>query len=303
MSRTVPTELEAQTTTTTTSPIPHVARNFHKYPGANYVLPSDEQEAARLKLQHDILKVAFEGRIILTPVNSQTGYFVLDSGVGPGAWLLDAASELSSSAILHGIDIDSRLFPRSHPSNASFSVNSIVSLPVHWSNKFDIVHQRLLVAALKRSEWRQALDQIYRVLCPGGWVQLGEVGTWHGGPVTEKHARMLRALFESRELLLEVSTDIPDLLRAAKFVNVRVEKRTIPLGSWAGKYGTDARDDFMGIFRGMKTPILNSGGLGFVETEEAFDCLLDELEKEWDNTRGAEFDFHIICAQKPQFVG
>ncbi|KAI0919624.1 hypothetical protein AcV5_001638 [Taiwanofungus camphoratus] len=92
---------------------------------------------------------------------------------------------------------------------------------------------------------------------------------------------------------------MPALLRAEGFVNIDVEERTIPLGSWAGQDGTDARDNCIGVFKGMKTPILNSGGLGYVESEEAFDHLLDAVEKEWDATQGATIKFNIISGQKP----
>ncbi|THH06383.1 hypothetical protein EW145_g4123 [Phellinidium pouzarii] len=279
--------------------IPHVPRVFHNYPGANYILPSDEQEIHRLKLQHDVLKAAFDGKVLLAPIKLHTSPFVLDSGTGSAAWLLDVAPDMSPSAIMHGVDIENRLFPTSHPPNISFSINSIATLPEEWTAKFDLVHQRLLLAALRRSEWPKALSQMFRILRPGGYVQLGEAGAWHAGAVTERHADMLHTLFESRELLLEVSSDMSTFLRDAGFVDIRVETRTIPLGAWAGQLGADARDNFMGVYRGMKTPVLRSGGLGFVETEEDFDRLMDELEKEWDETKGAEMKFHIFIAQKP----
>ncbi|KAH8106631.1 hypothetical protein DFH11DRAFT_1639294 [Phellopilus nigrolimitatus] len=278
------------------TPIPHDARKYHNYPDSHYVLPTDEQEVERLRLQHNVVKNAFEGRLIFPPLKSQSSYFVLDSGVGPAAWLLDVASELSVSAILHGVDLESRLFPHSRPTNVSFSVGSIVSLPEEWKNKFDLVNQRLLLTALTRSQWPQTLGQIHRVLSPGGWVQLGEVGTWHAGPVSERHRRMLHALFDSRELLLDVSMEIPELLRKAKFDNIKVEVRNLPL---AGETGADARNNWIGAFRAVKTPIMRLGGLGFVQTEEEFDHFLDELEKEWDSTPDAEIEFHIFYAQKP----
>lgn len=77
----------------------------------------------------------------------------------------------------------------------------------------------------------------------------------------------------------------------------------MPLGKWAGQKGIDARDNFMGVFRGMKTPILKSGGLGFVKSEAELDKLLDDLENEWDGTEGAEISFYIVTAQKARLFG
>ncbi|THG96243.1 hypothetical protein EW145_g7812 [Phellinidium pouzarii] len=269
-------------------------RVFHNYPGAAYILPSDEQEGERLRLQHRVWKTAFEGRILLPPFRGQASYVVLDSGTGT-----EIASQLAPGAILHGIDIEKRLFPPSHPSNMSFSVASITSLPDEWSDKFDFVHQRLLVLGLKNKEWPLAVEQIFRVLSPGGWVQFGEFGDWRIGPVTEKHRRMYKALLDSRGLNLDIYADLPEILQKANFTNITVEKRAIPVGSWAGKEGVGSRNNFMSVFRSMKAFVLQSGGLGFVETEEDFDHFIDAVEKEWDETEGAEVNAFIIYAQRP----
>lgn len=214
-------------------------------------------------------------------------------------WLCDAATQLSSSAVLHGVDIESRLFPTSKAHNVSFSVNSVTNLPSSWAGRFDFVHQRLLLAALQSSEWHKALSEMYRVLRPGGWIQLGEAGKWHAGPNDARLASLIRALFVSRGLLLDVAVDLPKLVEEAGFQNIRVEKRLIPLGRWAGPQGRDASDNFLGVFAGMKTPILRSGGFGMVSTEKEFDELIEAVRKEWDEYEGAEIAFHILYAQKP----
>ncbi|KAI5121044.1 hypothetical protein M0805_008620 [Coniferiporia weirii] len=280
-------------------PISHVPRVSHNYPGAGYIFPADEEEVERLMLQHAILKATFEGRVLLIPFNPQSSYFVLDSGVGPGAWLLDAATQFAPTSILHGVDIQNRLFPREHPPNVSFSITSIIALPQEWTGRFDIVHQRLLIAALRRKEWPLALQNMLGVLQPGGWIQLTEIGVWHAGPFTERHSHVVRELYDSHELILDIAIELPELLREAGFVDIRAEGRKIPLGAWAGQLGIDARDDMVGVFRNMKTPLLQSGGLGFVKTEEEFDKSMDALGKEWDETEGALVEFHTFCAQKP----
>lgn len=215
-----------------------------------------------------------------------------------GSWLLDVSPSFSPSAILHGVDLEGRLFPKERPQNISFSIGSVTSLPSDWSNKFDIVHQRLLLTALRESEWKAAISEMHRVLRPGGWIQLGEVGTWHSGPVTQRHRGLLYALFKSRELLLDVHESLPELLKAADFRNITVERRSMPLGKWAGQEGVDVRDNYIEAFRGVKTPILMAGGFGFVGSEAELDSLLDDLWREWDETEGSEVFFYIMFAQK-----
>ena len=110
----------------------------------------------------------------------------------------------------------------------------------------------------------------------------------------------MHALFVSRGLLLDCGLHVPLLLEEAGFVNITVEKRSIPLGSWAGQPGCDGRDNFINVFKGMKTPILRSGGLGLVNSEAEFDKLIDSTEDEWNRTEGSEIDFYIFVAQKPE---
>ncbi|KAL5531041.1 hypothetical protein ACEPAG_3917 [Sanghuangporus baumii] len=278
-------------------PIPHNSRQYQNYPGAAYILPADDEEIERLHFQHKLMKSIFNEKIFFLPFEHDSGCFVLDSGCGCGAWMSDVASQLSPSTIIHGIDIEARLFPLTRHPSLSFSVTSITALPQKWTNRFDYINQRFLIAALKRAEWSLALDQMSRVLVSGGWVQITEVGIPVAGPVTEKHVALLDALFRRRDMILRISDELPSLLERANFANIRVEKSCVPLGAWAGQIGKDARDNFIGAFRGMKTPILLAGGLGYVNTEQDYDEHIDAMKKEWDETRGAELELFTFCAQ------
>jgi hypothetical protein len=181
----------------------------------------------------------------------------------------------------------------------SFSLNSVTSLPEEWSGRFDLVHQRLLLAALTNTEWPQAIEGMFKVLRPGGWIQLGEAGPWHAGEANVKLVELVRTLFVSRGLLLDIANDLPNFLKEAGFINIVIEAQDIPLGAWGGEAGCEGRDNFMGVFRGMKTPILKSGGLGIVDSEAALDAVYDSAEQEWNEHHGAALTFYIVHAQKP----
>ncbi|KAH9934317.1 uncharacterized protein B0H18DRAFT_869763 [Fomitopsis serialis] len=308
-----PTGTDGNTFIANAKPIEHAQRAHQSFPGANYVLPSDPTErdryvlahtGVRLALQHKLLKGAFEDRLIICPVAICAEDCILDSGTGSGTWLVDILSIVPTSTVVHAIDIEARLFPTEvkevvSRGNVEFMVATITKLPPEWSDMFKLIHQRLLVAALRAEEWTIAIKEMMRTLAPGGWVQLDEVGSWKAGPTTEKHILLVQDLFKAKSLVLDCARYIPDMLRDLGFVNICVEERTIPLGSWAGDVGVAARDNFMGVFRGMKTPILNAGGLGVVGSEAEFDELLDSVENEWNETVGAEIRFYIFSAQKP----
>ncbi len=84
------------------------------------------------------------------------------------------AKEVPESVQVFGADVSSANFPSSAPSNVTMTIASTTSLPEEWKGQFDLVHQRLLLAALRSEQWPVVLSEMYRVLKPGGAVQLVE---------------------------------------------------------------------------------------------------------------------------------
>jgi hypothetical protein len=220
-----------------------------------------------------------------------------------GSWLSDYVKTVPGLVEIYGIDIEAGLFPAagSLPQNVHLRLNSVTNLPSEWSDTFAFVNQRFLVAALQKHEWTTALKELRRVLATKGWLQLCEPDSnWSGGPVVDRHKELTTALYESRGLSISIANELPEMLANSGFVNIHVERRVIPLGKWAGKYGEDWRNSLMNTWKAMKTPVMMAGGLGIVHSEEEFDELLDDLERELDGTPGAQKTFVMICAQKPE---
>ncbi|EGN93487.1 hypothetical protein SERLA73DRAFT_189647, partial [Serpula lacrymans var. lacrymans S7.3] len=253
------------------APIYHIPRTYNAHPGSKYMLPADEAEAERFALQHQMFKRLFGGRLVYPPLTLSSGDEILDSGTGSSSWLLDCCDSIQGEDITYyAIDISSKLFPpiNKRPRNTHHSVVSATHLPAQWSNKFTLVNQRLLIAALQIPEWEATLKEIYRVLIPGGWVQLLEPSSQIlSGPLTVKLTNLLNDLFTSRNMLFDISGHLPQMMVNAGFRNLHAEIVDIPFGKWAGQDGVDGRDDFMGAFRGLKTPVLLAGGLGYVDSE------------------------------------
>ncbi|KAJ6579501.1 hypothetical protein DFH09DRAFT_1275858 [Mycena vulgaris] len=275
------------------NPIEHAAQKYQAYPGSQYVLPTDDVERERLIVQHQTVKELFGNRTLLAPVKLEKNNKVLDIGTGPV-----------------GIDIESRLFPTSPPKNIELRIESVVNLPSEWTNTFALVHQRLLMIALQTPQWPVALREIYRVLRPGGWVQLGESTAWIEGeypnkPCMEKLVAMYRCLTKSRNLYADCAEAIPSMLEAAGFVDIRRESQMAQAGKWAGELGVANRVHHAGVFRVIKTPVLKAGGYGHVTSEEEYDSLLEGAEREWDETPtaqnpGSQREFFIVWARKPE---
>ncbi|PBK70773.1 S-adenosyl-L-methionine-dependent methyltransferase [Armillaria solidipes] len=294
------------------SRIQHTERTHHSIPSSQYVLPSDELERqryvttvsicpyqryySRLKLQHEVIRRAFGGALLFPCVRLSGNDQVLDSGTGTGIWLLELAPQLPPTVRLHGVDIITRLFPTTYPSNIKFSVEDVTRLPSSWSNSFTLVHQRLLLAALRKVEWPIAISEMYRVISPGGWIQLCETGSWRAGPFTARFQSLMRTLLDSKGLFMDCYKAMPLMLRNAGFVDVRVEVIQLSL---CGAEGSDDRKNMCNVFRGMKTPILNVGGFGFVSSEAEFDALVNGVEDEMEKTASAQKEYFLFCARKP----
>lgn len=168
---------------------------------------------------------------------------------------------------------------------------------------FHIVHQRLLVAALKISEWPVAIRGLYRVLQPGGWIQLSEIEEWSAPLGQEsaisRHMRAYLRFLDAREIDLNVGRKLVDLLRDAGFINISVKIAHIPMGKSWGPVGVDGSRNLEGVLRALKIPMVNGGGFGAATSVEEYDKLVDDVVKEWDEIEGYSQTYNIVYAQRP----
>ncbi|KXN86475.1 hypothetical protein AN958_10009 [Leucoagaricus sp. SymC.cos] len=260
---------------------------------SSYLLPADEEEAERLNAQSQAIIELFDSKLVWVPITLQDGNIVLDSGTGSGHWLLSLVKELKNNASglniqLMGIDITPRMFPPlpSTPPNTTFIVKSITSLPAFWTSTISLIHQRLLMVALQSSQWHSALSEMYRVLKPGGWIQLFEPNHHFISPLPEivnHRALQLRnkLSLEIRHVTLDIVDHLPEWLARYGFINLKIEKKGLPMGSWA-------------------EPVMEEGkGFGLVKSGEEYDQVIEEFEKLCEETPGTYFEYWVFTAQKP----
>ncbi|KAF5349925.1 hypothetical protein D9756_009185 [Leucocoprinus leucothites] len=282
--------------------------NDHKY-----LLPADEEERERLNNQSQGIIQIFDNKLIWAPVSLKDEDIVLDSGTGSGHWLLSLAKERDiynkiPSVYLRGIDISSRMFPPPSltPSNTTFSIDSITSLPMSWSNTISLIHQRLLMAALQAPQWHSALSEMYRVLAPGGWIQLFEGHHLFDSPseaVTHHKAFQIRdkLCFETRNVIIDITKHLPEWIEQAGFVNLKIEKRGMPMGaSWADESSVVGAKAVNGFWNGIKGPVMKEGGFGIVSSEEEYDTIVRDILRLCEETPGTYWPILVFTAQKPE---
>jgi hypothetical protein len=90
------------------------------------------------------------------------------------------------------------------------------------------------------------------------------------------------------------------MLEETGFVDIHSEELPLLMWKWAGKEGVENAITVMGVFRGIKTPVLNAGGYGMVSTESEYDILLEGMQKELDEIPGTKKEFFICWGRKPE---
>ncbi|KAL3472042.1 hypothetical protein BJX99DRAFT_12255 [Aspergillus californicus] len=163
-----------------------------------YPLGRDKAESSRLNDQHKLIMDIVGGPIDKTvPLDNVSS--VADVATGTGVWLWDAQRVLNAHSAqdryYHGFDISDAQFPSTH--GIELSVQDVLKpFPSEHHNRYDLVHVRLLVAAITQSQTEAAVSNLMTILKPGGylqWIEVDFTGLEEGIAQHPKPAPALRA--------------------------------------------------------------------------------------------------------------
>src|SRR5688572_8809464 len=90
---------------------------------------------------------------------------------GAGSWLFDMATKFSNPSFI-GIDISPVIPQGIKPQNVDFVHGNILDGLPFQDNTFDYVHQRLLIVGIPLDQWQGLVDEMVRVLKPGGYLEV-----------------------------------------------------------------------------------------------------------------------------------
>ena len=150
--------------------------DFHLADGRDYMLGRSYAAASRLNFQHYLWKETLHFNLhpsISIPQEAS----VADVATGTAIWLIDVAREYPT-ARLHGFDIDTSQAPPKQwlPSNITLETwNIFDDVPENMIGTYDVVHLRLLVLVVHRSDIRNVIRKLLRMLKPGGYIQWDEL--------------------------------------------------------------------------------------------------------------------------------
>lgn len=150
--------------------------------GQGYVLNRGRRHAAagRLNLQFYLWKDSLQFNIhpSILPHLPKTAA-IADVASGSGIWLIDVSRQLPHVQ-LDGLDYDLDQAPHVHwlPSNVKFiHLNILEDIPDDLVGKYDFVHTRLLVLVVESKNPRPIIQNLRKLLKPGGYLQWDELDT------------------------------------------------------------------------------------------------------------------------------
>ena len=93
-------------------------RTYHAFRRGKYVMPNDESEQERMDIHYHSLRLCFEEKHWIAPLEDPKA--VLDIGTGTGIWAMDVADDHPSASVI-AIDL-SPIQPTAVPPNLEFQI-------------------------------------------------------------------------------------------------------------------------------------------------------------------------------------
>ena len=252
---------------------------------STYVIDAESgTEMARLINQERLLTRVMGG---VFPEHFELSHVshILDIGCGPGGWVLDVAFENAKINVV-GIDISQQMveYARAHAeaqgmNNASFQVMNALEALAFDDNSFDVVNARYIHAFMMKTSWTPVMQEIMRILRPGGRVLLTD-GEWSisNSPAFEKMGAMLTRVgtvtgrsFSPDGRHIGITPMLGRFLRDAGFVDIQRKAHVLDFSAGAEDYGNTYQDLMAGLK--LLEPFLV---LAKVTTEEEFEELYQQ---------------------------
>lgn len=283
---------------------PATATSAGTPPRGPYLFSRDTLASGRLTAQHFLLLRRLGWLLnpeIANQVKGSTRLEIADVACGNAIWALDMAVEYPKAHIT-GIDICPQQFPpqSTWPRNVALEVHDIYQpMPEKYLARFDIVHVRLVMAAVHGQTKDWILHNVISLLKPGGCIQWTDATLPLLQTINDpaSHADVFRdpppiatglaSLFAHTEWLRHLAEELQ------RHGLVNVYKIDMPPVPWLAKQETDnAIWALTDIQKGLKSR-------GPKEAYESFGKAVQETLEDIRRGRVYFTTYHTTIGQKP----
>lgn len=252
----------------------------------------------KVRNQDDVTHNLAKKSEFVRPVDESTFRKVVDVGCGPMGWTMDFAAT-HPDAHVYGfdcVDMSPQGSTRQMPPNCELVLHDCRKpLPLD-EESVDLCVSRFMNVTLTADEYRQMIAHCWRVLKPGGYLEILEMDLIvnNAGPIT--HVFNQRALNNVQShgldpaLARHLRTLLPPPMDTTQDALMTEVYRSLPIGLWGGRLGVLFRDDLMHSLQVV--------GIDMDNDSDRFENQLHAVEKELETYRSYA-NFHFLRVQKP----
>ncbi|KAJ4313200.1 hypothetical protein N0V84_009526 [Fusarium piperis] len=279
-------------------------RTYAVYGKEEYGLPMDEAELDRIDMCHTKYCALIGRKRHLAPITDPQR--ILDLGCGTGIWSIEMAEEYPAAEVI-GTDV-APTQPEWVPPNCRFELDDIEREWTWKEDSFDFVFARDLLLAIR--DWPALIDQTYRHLKPGGWVEfqaiVGLLGSDDDSIPEDSYLRKFSGMMESASSKFGASLTDPmkwkGWLEERGYQNVTEKVFKLPFNPWPKDprmkiLGAWEMENLLSGLEAMVTRMFQKG-LGWSDAEVT--VFLAFLRKEIKNPRmHGYWPYYVVYAQRP----
>jgi ubiquinone/menaquinone biosynthesis C-methylase UbiE len=261
------------------------------YSGTYFVQDQKIEEELRRIADQDHLITRSMGGVMPEQANARAFQRVLDIACGAGGWAIEAAQTYPEISVV-GIDINQRMieYARAQATaqqiddRVEFHIMDVLRVLDFPDASFDMVNLRFAISFVRTWDWPRVLNELLRVLRPGGVVRLTDEEVIHEStsPGAMQFCEMLLcALFRSGHLFAQESdgltAHLAPLLSGYGFQ--QVQTRAYPLQYRAGTHdGQLYIEDGMYVMQTLR-PFVQKWGCISKDYDAIHQQTLDELHR------------------------
>ncbi|KAI9244286.1 S-adenosyl-L-methionine-dependent methyltransferase [Phascolomyces articulosus] len=247
-----------------------------------------EKEYNRQLRQHYVLKQVFGGN---QHVELNQPQDILECACGTGLWTLELAQAYPQCHVI-GMDIvppnndASGLSHKSIPKNVTYTYGDVLAPLKYKEEQFDYIYQRDIAHIMPMHKWPSLIHEFYRILRPGGQVELVEYDLLfrNPGPVLALVNEWYKIAADTIGVDPSYVESLPGFLEEAGFENVHIEEYNIPIGEWPSdpaqrQFGFLYKEQMKALFQSMKRWWLSELHVSEQEYDRVCLSALEEFEE------------------------